>query len=172
MGEEEEYHVEFGACELYLAALQIADFFVPVYPQFAECDIGLVNALRHVVRYLLGRFGPAKHRTYAGKDLADYKRFGHIVIGSDVQTHHLVVFAGECRAENHRSVFGFLIIAYPFGKVESAELIHHYVDHEQRVARKVHFKCLFGTIGAVYFIAFFFKVELENFAQSFFVVDY
>ena len=72
-----------------------------------------------------------QHLTY-------HKRLSHIIVGAYVQPHHLVVLLAERGTEYDGSKLRGRIIAHTLGKVEPADVFHHYVHHNRtRAAERV-----------------------------------
>ena len=57
------------------------------------------------------------------------------------------------------------------GQFEPACLSHHHVEQNEVVSGDVFFQSFFGVIGYVDRKPFYFKVELQYFAQGFFIID-
>lgn len=175
MREEEQEYVELGSCERDGFVVEVALFVITVDTESSEHNVGFVDGF--LLDDICG--GASACALCAPEDcadtrenFADVERLGDVVVGANVEAFDDAVFVGESRAEQDGSFFGGGDVSDASGEVESAELSHHYVDQKEgENFEVVALECFFGTVCTFDLIAFALKVELEDFANGFFVIN-
>ena len=130
------------------------------------------------VGQLLGHFGyffllgAAQHCLDTGRDFSQGEGLGDVVVGSQIESGDGVVFGVLGCDEDDGDVGGFAVFLQNVGHFESRDFSHHDIQQQQVVAADVHFQSFFGRIGGIDFVSFVFQIELQDFAQIFFVVYY
>ena len=114
-------------------------------------------------------FAAAKHGRHPGKQLAQRKGLGDVVVGAQLQPDHLVDLTFLCRQHDDRDI---ALLAEDATNLEAVQLGEHEVQQDQVRARAAGLGHAVGAVlGDGHRVSLFLEVEAERISNGGVILD-